>query len=61
MPNQKVDVSVNVLQSLALLYVQHQDLSDKAPKEIYAMYNSAFEEIKSASREARHGQLNGEG
>ena len=40
-------------EALAFLYVQNQDLSGKAPKEILDMYEAAYEEIYERSKE-RH-------
>lgn len=40
----------NVLDALALLYVQSQDLTGKTPAEIYGMFRTAQAEITAAQR-----------
>lgn len=36
-------------EALALLYVQAQDLSEKTPAQILALYKAAYSEIKEAN------------
>lgn len=39
----------DTIESLALMYMQHQDLSGKTPAEIETMYHDAYKEmVKSA-------------
>lgn len=46
-------------ETVAMLYVQQQDLSGKSPSEIYTMYQEAYFEIRKDKREKqKSGWLN---
>lgn len=52
MPNDFKPFPSTLQESLALLYVQSQDLTSKTPTELLSMYNAALNEIKAASHDS---------
>lgn len=40
-------LSQNTLESLAILYLQNQDLSGKSPEELYQLYSETYDKFKS--------------
>lgn len=42
-------VFMTAFESLALLYLQQQDLTEKSPSDLLVKYNEALEEIKAAN------------
>lgn len=43
----------NKYEALALLYVQHQDISGLTPEQLFDMYQDAYNKIRAHEKEAR--------
>lgn len=43
----------NEYEALAMLYVQHQDLSGLTPEQLFDMYQEAYEKMRTHEKETR--------
>lgn len=44
-------IPANAIESLAILYLQNLDLSDKSPEELYHLYVETYDKIKAVHEE----------